>query len=173
MQELMSLRAADIPVALRLAEAPEAKYKDLSADLGMSASTAYESVQRLQGAGLLRPESRTVNWLALREFLAHGLRYAFSVRPGALVRGVPTAYSAPPLSGRILADDAVVWPDSEGQVEGQAIAPLLPRAHELPERCPSLYQLLALADALRFGRVRERVLALEALDVRLGAAARA
>jgi hypothetical protein len=172
MQNVTELHALDVPVALRLAEAPDSKYADLGADLGISASTAFSAVQRLQFSGLLRPASRKVNWLALREFLAYGLRYAFPVRPGAEARGIPTSHAAPPLADHMLADDVLVWPAEGGTAVGKAISPLYPPATELPRRCPSLYELLALADALRVGRARERRLALEAFDARLGSAAK-
>lgn len=168
MQNLISLHPVDVPVALRLAETPDARYQDLGASVGVSVSTAHAAVQRLELAGLLRPESRTVNWLALREFLAHGVRYAFPARPGVSARGVPTAHAAPPLAGHIVSNDALVWPHPDGPVTGRAIAPLYQQATQLPQRCPSLYELVALADALRVGRARERSLALEALDARLG-----
>jgi hypothetical protein len=125
-------------------------------------------VRRLALAGLVRPGTKCVNWLALREFLAHGLRYAFPARPGASVRGVATAHSGPPLAGHILAEDAAVWRKADGTARGQEIAPLFPQAVHLPQRRPSLYELLTLADALRVGRARERTRALEELDRRLG-----
>jgi len=171
MFDLQPLKPVDLVVGLRLAEAPGAKYEQLSADLGISASAAHASVRRLQGAGLLRPSSRVVNRLALGEFLEHGVRYAFPARPGAEVRGVPTAHAAPPLADHIVAEDVLVWPSISGQSKGRAIAPLYPRAVELPRRCPSVYQSLALVDALRVGRVRERRLALEAIRDKLAAAA--
>lgn len=162
------LNLIDIPVALRLAEKPEEKYAELGADLGVSPSTAHAAVKRLQYSGLLLPGSRTANWLLLRDFLLHGLRYAFPARPGAIARGVPTSHSGPPLANHIRAEDAIVWADPEGPSIGAAIAPLYSKATDLPERCPSLYELLTLADALRVGRVRERKLAMEELDLRLG-----
>jgi len=171
MFDLRPLKPVDVVVALRLAELPQAKYEQLSADLGISSSTAHGSVQRLQAAGLLRPSSRAVNRLALCEFLEHGVRYAFPARPGAEVRGVPTAHSTPPLARHIVAEDALVWPSASGSSRGRAIAPLYRKATELPRRCPSVYESLALVDALRVGRARERKLAFEELARRLAAAA--
>lgn len=171
MPELDPLKPVDLVVALRLAEAPEAKYEQLHADLGISTSWAHAAVQRLQAAGLLRPGSRTVNGLALREFLEHGLRYAFPAQPGAEAHGIPTAHSGPPLAARVVAEDSLVWADAAGPSAGQAIAPLYDRATELPQRCPSLYENLTLVDALRVGRARERKLAAEELRQRLATAA--
>ncbi len=158
------LNAADIPVALRLLFCPGEKFKSLANALGIAPSAAHRSVSRLQDAGLLLPDSRQVHRLALNEYLKHGVRYSFFAAPGVLSRGVPTAYAAPPLSDRILFDRAVVWPSSQGDVEGISIAPLYKQAPELPERDPALYEALALVDALRIGGARERKLAEQFLD---------
>jgi DNA-binding Lrp family transcriptional regulator len=173
MAELVALHPVDIPVALRLAEGSELSYQALSADLGISTSTAHAAVARLESAGLVRPGAKSVNWLALKEFLEHGLRYAFPARPGTYVRGVPTAHSGPALASHIRAEDALVWRQAAGSVTGQEIAPLYPQAVDLPNRRPSLYDLVTLADALRVGRVRERTRALEELERRLGYGSRA
>jgi DNA-binding Lrp family transcriptional regulator len=162
-----ALKPQDIAVALRLAVDPRGTYLHLGADLSMSASTAHESVIRLQLAGLLRPESHNVNRHALLEFLEHGLRYMFPAKPESKVRGVPTAYSAPVLAKEIVADDVIVWADPQGSMTGRWIAPLVERAAELPTKCPWLYDLLALADAIRIGRVRERAKAIEKIKERL------
>ena len=106
----------------------------------------------------------------LLEFLVHGARYAFPVERGGLTRGMPTSYGAPPLRGRIMTaeDDIVpVWPDAEGQVRGEAWSPLYPKAVEACRRDPELYEALALFDAVRGGRARERSLAIDELKKRL------
>lgn len=161
------LKPIDVVVGLRLAEAPESKYEQLSADLGISRSWAHGSVRRLRAAGLLRPAKRVVNWLALREFLAHGLRYAFPARPGERVRGVPTAHAGPALARHIVAEDLIVWPDANGPAVGEAIAPLYPQAVELPHRSPAAYEIVTLADAIRVGGTRERRRALEEIEARV------
>jgi len=167
--DVQPLKPVDLVVGLRLAETPEAKYEQLSADLGISASSAHASVRRLQAAALLHPGSRVVNRLALFEFLEHGVRYAFPAQPGAEARGIPTAHSAPSLADRIVAEDVLVWPSVDGPARGRSLAPLYPQAATLPGRCPSVYESLALVDALRVGRVRERKLALEVLRLRMDA----
>jgi DNA-binding Lrp family transcriptional regulator len=164
---LEPLKPVDVVVGLRLAEVPEAKYDQLSADLGISSSTAHASVRRLRAAGLLRPSTRRVNWLAFQEFLAHGLRYAFPARPGARARGVPTAHAGPPLARHIVADDVIVWPDATGPAVGEAIAPLYPQAVQLPRRTPAAYEMVTLADAIRVGGTRERRRALEEIEARV------
>jgi hypothetical protein len=163
------LRPLDVPVALRFAESPGAPYHQVAEDLGMSSATVHASVARLEMAQLLRPGERAVNRHALLEFLVHGVRYAFPAAPSGLRgRGVPTAHSAPPLDEEIVASEAWVWPSKEGGVEGQVITPLFERAAELPQRCPGVYEMLALLDSVRAGRARERRIAVDTLRDRLG-----
>lgn len=167
MPKTLTLRPLDVPVAIRLAQTPDATFEQLGHALLISSSTAHEAVKRLERAQLVVPGSRRVNRLALREFLVHGLRYVFPGAPGAEVQGVPTAHAGPPLAARIVAVDPAVWPSSRGEVRGAAVTPLLARAAELPKHCPDLYEALTLVDALRLGRARERELASAALEERL------
>lgn len=173
MYKSLYLKPIDVPVVMRLAAAPEATYQALAHDLMASTSTIHQAVKRLEAAQLLVPGARRVNQLALREFLEHGVRYAFPAVLGAQAQGVPTAHAAPPLASLIAPFDPVVWPAARGPGRGARLAPLLPRAAELPERCPQLYRALTLVDALRVGRARERKLAAELLAEELRPAAAA
>ena len=172
MPKQLQLRPFDIPVALRLAECPEQTFTALHEDLGISVSTAHASVERLRQAGRVYADARRVNHMAFLEFLEHGIRYAFPAQLGAVQRGVPTGYSGPLLAGEIVAAQATVWPESDGPVVGQSLTPLFPQAPELPSRCPSVYAMLTLIDAVRMGRVRERQLAMEHLRAHLAEARR-
>ena len=104
------------------------------------------------------------------EFIAHGVRYAFPAVKGPLAVGVPTAYSAAPLSAEVDAIDVVVWPAPlhSAAVQGFSMAPLYPAAPVLIERHPMTYELLAITDALRLGDPRTRAIARERLEQRLG-----
>ena len=136
--------------------------------LGLSQSEVSESVARSKYAGLLDPEGKNVMKLALMEFLQYGLRYAFPQKPGPVVRGVPTAHSAAPLDKLIQSTEAYVWPYGKGTVRGQSIVPLYPSVPEAAQKDEKLYELLALADALRVGRAREKELAVTELKKHLG-----
>ena len=171
MSRQAALKPQDVVLLLRLAEVPEASYVALGADLSMSPSTAHGSVDRLQRSGLLRPESRQVNRHFLLEFLEHGVKYMFPAVLGARARGVPTAYSGPALASEFMSSEAVVWPDVNGTAVGQSMTPLYENAAQLARRCPSVYELLTLVDAIRIGRVRERSAAVAKLKERLTAAA--
>lgn len=138
--------------------------------MGVVPSQVHASLTRLSVAGLLRPNVRAANLRALVEFIAHGVRYAFPAMKGPLAVGVPTAYSAAPLSAEVDAIDVVVWPAPmhPAAVQGFSVAPLYPAAPTLLERHPPTYQLLAITDALRLGDPRTRVIARERLEQSLG-----
>jgi hypothetical protein len=91
------------------------------------------------------------------------------VQRGETTRGVPTAYAAPPLSGQIVDNGELppVWPDPDGGVRGATLEPLYKAAPKAVRKDPALHELLALVDALRDGRVRERQLAEKELSARL------
>jgi len=156
-----ALRPLDVVVALHLALLPGDKYEEIAATLAISLSAAHRAVTRLDVSGLVLPHRRSAARGPLIEFIVHGVRYAFPAVLGPVAGGVPTAYAAPPLNEEIVFDEPVVWPSINGSVRGTSLAPLYPGAAELVNRAPKLYQALALVDALRMGRARERSRAAE------------
>jgi hypothetical protein len=60
-----------------------------------------------------------------------------------------------------------VWPNAEGSVRGLTLEPLHKAAPKAAQHDPVLYELLALIDAIRDGRTRERQLAERELTARL------
>ena len=156
----------DIVITLKLAFDTEGlPYAKLGEQLGLSASQVHAAVRRAREAGLLVEGTRKVNQQALVEFLVHGLKYVFPVKRGPIVRGMPTAHSAPPLNKTIVDDgNPVVWPDPDGTTRGESIEPLhkgVPAAAKLDRQ---LYESLALVDAIRSGRARERKIAAQKLE---------
>jgi hypothetical protein len=170
-QPLPQLKPLDIVVALALHDLADAPwtYAALAARLRISDSQAHGAVQRATSARLLNSNNRGIRVHNLLEFLEHGIRYAFPVEPGPLARGVPTAASAPPLNTQLHRDSMgeLVWPDVDGTIMGQSVAPLSPSVPIIAKAHPSLHQLLALADALRLGGTREHDLATTELRQRL------
>ncbi|MGF1636254.1 MAG: hypothetical protein ACFCUU_04215 [Cyclobacteriaceae bacterium] len=139
----------------------------LAKDLCLSQSEISKSMARLRYAGLLFGDDYQVMRQGFFEFLRYGVRYAFPQQPGAIVRGVPTAHSASPLSNQIHGDEPYVWPSAFGQVRGHGIAPLYPKAVDAATKDPELHEVLALIDALRVGRARERNIAVDELRKRI------
>jgi len=141
----------------------------VAADLGLSPSQVHASLKRLERSRLIDPSSHTPQLRAVEEFLLHGVKYAFPAHRGEATRGMPTAYAAPPLNGTIEAGGELppVWPHAEGQVRGLTLEPLHKSAPKAAANDPLLYELLALIDALRDGRTRERQLAERELTTRL------
>jgi len=149
-------------------------YSELASTLGLSVSEANAATRRAAEAGLMTSSPRRGAKpkpirRALLEFVDHGVRYAFFVHRGDVTRGTPTAHSAPPLSALLDASEeaALVWPDAKGKVRGQAVIPLYPTVPHAVRATPGLYEALALVDAIRVGRARERELASRELGRRI------
>lgn len=104
-----------------------------------------------------------------KNFLLHGVKYAFPAEHGEVTRGLPTSFAAPPLKDEIASDDELppVWPWRDGETRGIALEPLYRTAPAAAIRDPILYELLALVDAIRDGRARERNIAEKELISRL------
>jgi DNA-binding transcriptional ArsR family regulator len=139
----------------------------LAEDVGISQSEVSQSLNRSQYAGLIDASRKKVMRMALLEFLQHGITYVFPQQLGALVRGVATAHSAPPLNKIIQSSEAYVWPSAKGKEKGQAVNPLYPSVIEAIQKDSKLYELLALVDALRVGKAREKELAKKELENRI------
>jgi len=166
----MSLRSRDVLVALKLASSPEtgSTFAELAAGIGLATSAVHRSIKRLEEARLVDSQARRPREEELLEFLIHGVKYSFYGRLGGIVRGIPTAHGAEPLSSVMRGTDLPpVWPDPHGTVRGQALNPLDPIAPLAAGRDDRLYELLALVDAVRIGQARERSLAAEMLAERL------
>lgn len=163
------MKPQDVLLLLKIVSnnTPSWNQKPMAEALGLSQSEVSEAVGRCKFAGLLAPNGKAVMKMALMEFLQFGLRYVFPVKPGAVVRGVPTSHSAKPLSDEIQSTEAYVWPYGKGTVRGHSILPLYSSVPEAALKDEKLHELLALVDALRVGRARERELAVKELKKRL------
>lgn len=170
---MMILKPQDVLVMLKLVALGQRpwSYSWLAEDLGMSPSQLHSAVRRALAAQLaVKKESAiTPHIRNLEEFLVHGLRYVFVAEIGRPSRGIPTSYAAPPLEKHFpeSTEPPPVWPDAEGTVRGVAFSPLYKLAPQAARTDPALYELLALVDAIRGGRARERVLAIKELGKRL------
>jgi len=170
----MELKPQDLLVLFKRVANPGQSwtYANLGQILGLSASQVHRSVQRATEAGLAVSKGRG-DWEvipeALTEFAVHGVRYAFPAKMGANRRGIPTSFGASPLSAQISAapGEAPVWPHAHGEARGPSLSPLHEHVPEAALADPALYELLALVDAMRTGRSRERALAQKLLSDRL------
>jgi hypothetical protein len=162
------LRPHDVSVLLQLSISQVATYRELAAAVGLSLGESHAAVKRLELARLVLFEERSVNRTAALEFLISGVPYAFPATLGPPVRGIPTAFSGPLLAGQVTTDEVVVWPAPNGIARGVSLVPLSPSVVRIWEANPKLYGLLTLVDALRVGRSRERKLARQHLERRLG-----
>lgn len=169
----MVLKPQDLLVVLKLwvGRGRVWNYQVLAHELGMSVAETHNAVKRARKAGLLPAGelSNVPNLMALKEFLLHGAKYAFPADLGQMTRGIPTAYAAAPLKNQMqdTGDPPPVWPHKDGKERGLEVEPLYKSAPEAALWDPALYELLALFDALRVGRARERQMAAKFIEERL------
>jgi hypothetical protein len=160
----------DVVVALKLCLGAENQsYAELGRSLGMSASEVHAAVRRLIEARLVDPDTKAVRRQALRNFLVHGVPHSFPAILKSVTRGMPTAWAAPVMSGKFDVSEQLppVWPDPDGRIRGESVQPLYASVPGAARRDPALYALLALVDALRIGRARERSLAEKEISQRI------
>ena len=156
----------------------------LAMHLCISASEVNAIIKRLCKSELLR---RTTDLPAMiteqsiqpylpiikysEEFLIYGVKYVFPVQLGKYTRGIATSYAAPVFENKIMIgkDPIPVWPYAEGNVRGLTLSPLYPSVPKSLSEYPDkdFYDLLALVDAIRNGRARERDMAIKILKKRL------
>jgi hypothetical protein len=147
----------------------------LAEELCLSPSQVNYALKRLAQARLLAPvlskdknnEIKLVPVMqACEEFLIHGFKYVFPPEFGSQSPGLPTAYAAAPLNEIIVSGNDLppVWPAiGEGAIRGIELKPLYHCVTKSIIKFPDtyFYELLALLDAIRSGRARERNLGAE------------
>jgi hypothetical protein len=168
-QALPTMRPQDIVVLLkiRLEEGKPWTQVSLARALFMSQSEISESLSRSQYARLLHDKGRKVVRQHLMDLLQYGVPFMFPQHPGNVVRGVPTAHSVAPLKDHIESTEHYVWPYAKGSVRGHGIQPFFKGVTQAVEVDSELYEVLALVDAVRVGKVREKSLALDLLRKRI------
>ncbi len=163
------MKPQDIVVLAKLIAINDMDYTQmaLAEMLYMSQSEISSSISRSTYAGLLMNRGKEVNRKLFFDFIKYGLAVVFPQHPGAIVRGTLTAHSAPPLDMEIVSEEKYVWPYAKGRSRGQSIIPLYPTVPKAVALDGNLHELLALMDAVRVGRAREKNLALALLKNRI------
>ena len=158
---------------------PQAVEAGSSAALGVQEPMGIYRVTRKRVRRSALPDNEAVADNAVRphshnlaEFALHGAKYAFPAVKLPLVIGVPTSHSAPAFAG-VFAPGSTdfVWPHPNGSVRGVGVEPLHPSVPFAAMQDAKLYEMLALFDALRVGKARERGMALERLQALIDPAA--
>lgn len=188
---MMGIKSQDVVVLLKLISLQEQEQseaegseKNISVEsshsvrgleslLGISKTEINASLKRILSIGMAIRDHSTdrpkVNRRNLYNFIIHGLKFVFPAAPGAMTRGIPTAFAAPMLKNLLSSGGnyVYVWPSATGRDIGQAVQPLFKSVPEAAEKDARLYEYLALVDAIRLGNQRETGLAKDRLSDRL------
>jgi hypothetical protein len=168
-RQKQNMKPQDIVVLFKMISLKDKPWSQLTLadELFMSQSEVSQSIARSKYARLLLHDGKKVMRQSFYEFLQFGLPFVFPQQPGPVVRGVPTSHSAPPLKDYIESEENYVWPSAKGTIRGHSIAPLYPSVVDAVKIDSELYEMLAMADALRVGRARERNFSLKELKKRI------
>jgi hypothetical protein len=167
-------KSQDVVVLLKWLVLPlPTSYSNVAKELGMSVGELHGATRRAAKSRLFDLETMRPRVLALQEYLIYGVKYAFPAPKGGLTRGMRTSYAVAPLRDHFALNEnsnsAPVWPDPDGDTLGYALEPLFQSVPFAARRDPQLYELLALVDALREGRTRERSISAKLLAERMEA----
>ncbi len=164
----MALKPQDLVVICKLLIEDEKvlPYARMAKELGMSASETHAAIGRLKEGRLVVPSGRNVQRKTFRDFLKYGISHVFPARESGPSRGIPTAWAAPVFDGvfKTSNEPPPVWAHPKGTVRGPSVAPLYKSGPDAALKDRRLYDYLALIDAVRLGRARERKFALQKLE---------
>lgn len=167
------LRPLDIVILLKIHCKKDQPWSQMSLakELHISSRSVNEGLKRAAESRLYDPINRRVWPRALEELLIHGVKHFIPPQQGAMTKGVLTAWAASPLADQIVSSGAIppVWPSDKGDFIGHSFEPLHPSVPDAATDDKELHELLALVDAVRGGKARERNLASEEISRRLAA----
>ena len=133
---------------------------DLAASLYLSQSEVSKSLARMVYSGLIDEGKKEPSRGALFDLIATSVQFIFPIKPGQVLKGIPTGHSCAPLKSKIVSSQDYVWAHAEGQMRGESIEPLYKNLPKAAIKDEALYELLSLIDTMRVGKAREKKIAL-------------
>ncbi len=151
------MRPQDVAILLKLVALGDKgrQLTSLSHDLHISISEISESLNRSRLSKLIDFEKKKVSRHNLMEFLEHGVKYVFPQQPGTMTKGIRTAHSHPEIGENFISEINYVWADAKGDVMGLEIEPFYPKQVQAVKTDKLFYELMALLDVIRVGKIRE------------------
>ena len=176
------LKSQDVMIILKIVSMGprEWKYSEVALELHMSPSEVHAGVKRLKNCALLTELSLGVGGIeqklhipdidCLKEFIQSGIRYVFPAIYSQPAKGLPTSYGVEHLfeGFNFTGGFIPVWELDVGEYTGAALKPLYSSAPKAAMDDFRLYELLALADAMRTDDDKLRDFAWEKMNVMLG-----
>jgi hypothetical protein len=163
------MKPQDLVILLKIIILQKKEWKviELASALFLSQSEVSKALERLVFSGLLDESKRVPSKNAIYDFIVNAVKNTFPIRPGRISKGIPTSHTANPMKTKFVSDEKYVWPHLNGTVKGESIDPLYDKAPDAAIADSKLYEMLALIDSLRVGKVREQEIAKEELKKRI------
>lgn len=135
--------------------------------LGLSKSQVHYSVKRCIQVGLIGEKTLAPKVDPMLEYIEHVIKFIHPPEWLGEEKGMPTAHSMEPLSNKVNAPIAVVWPEETGHVEGQGLKPIHTNVPLASRKDRQLYEFMSLVEVFRSGKARERQMALAEIRIRV------
>jgi len=166
MRKHNGIRPHDLVILLQIAlnKNEYVQMKDMANKLFISPSEISTSLQRSVYSGLVADDRHSIIRESLLKFIIYGLPYTFPTKPGTPAMGIPTGHSAYPLSNFFNDSEIYVWPYENGEIRGLSIEPYYTNQPKAVKFNNELHAVLALTDAIRLGRKREKNMASDMLE---------
>lgn len=176
------LKPQDVMIILKIVAMHQRdwKYSEAALELSMSPSEVHAGVKRLKRCSLLTELRMNIgsreqrlhlpDISSLKEFLRYGLRHVFPAQLTEPARGLPTSTGVEHLFVGLTERNFYkpVWELQAGEYEGIGLKPLYPSAPQAAVNDFTLYELLALTDAIRGDNQAVREFAWTKINLMLG-----
>ncbi len=145
----------------------QSRVREIAESIKVSAGEVSKGTKRLASSRLVveRDGGVFAESGSLLEWLCFGVRYAYPQESVGYGRGMPTSWNCPILVSELVPPSpALVWPVSNGNIDGALIKPIHDSVPFAASRDENLYRVLSVLEAVRGGKPRELAIARKLLN---------
>jgi DNA-binding Lrp family transcriptional regulator len=139
--------------------------REIADSISLSQAEVSHAFKTLESVGLINLEKKTLNKLAIAEFIEHAIKYFYPIEKKGMGRGLAVGPSYPYFKSKVQSEEYnYVWPDSAGETKGVIIVPLLANLAQSVKGNEKLLVFLNTVEIFRgLGGVRHMQVAQKAL----------
>ena len=130
--------------------------KEIGESLKISQAEISHALKTLDHVGLINLTTKTINKLAVTEFITHALKFLYRIEKKGTGRGILIGPSSSTFKGKVQSDEYnYIWPDPSGDSKGIVITPLITELSSSVMENEIMYKFLNIVEIFRgLGGVR-------------------
>ena len=139
--------------------------KEIADSVILSQAEVSHALKTLDSVGLINLEQIKLNKIAIAEFIEHAIKYFYPIEKKGMGRGIAVGPSYSYFKSKVQSEEYnYVWPDSQGDIKGVIVVPLLPHLSQSIKDNDKLLFFLNIVEIFRgLGGVRHNQVAQKAL----------